>query len=71
MREMIRVKGQVSGLALSIIDTDQQIGKDARQFFKDLSQKGNALYNVMPDILSRLMDPELNLEENDFKDILK
>ncbi|XP_043285102.1 condensin complex subunit 1 isoform X2 [Venturia canescens] len=71
MREMIRVKGQVSELALTLMDSDEQIRAETKQFFKDLSNKGNALYNSMPDILSRLTDPELNLEENDFQDILK
>lgn len=68
---MIRVKGQVSELALTLMDSDEQIRAETKQFFKDLSNKGNALYNSMPDILSRLTDPDLNLEENDFQDILK
>ncbi|KAG7205865.1 hypothetical protein KM043_007797 [Ampulex compressa] len=71
MKEMVRVKGQVSELALCIVDEDEQIRENTRQFFNDLSQKGNALYNVMPDILSRLADPELNLEESNFQEILK
>lgn len=71
MREMIRVKGQVSGLALTLIDSDKQIRDDTKQFFKSLSCKGNALYNVMPDIISRLTDPELNLQEDDFQEIIK
>lgn len=70
MREMIRVKGQVSELALCIIDKDIQIQQDTRNFFKELSQKGNALYNVIPDILSRLSDTQLNLSESHFQEIL-
>ena len=68
---MIRVKGRVSELALSIVDPNPDIRNSARVFFVELSQKGNALYNVMPDILSRLSDPELNLEESRFQEILK
>ncbi|XP_076247462.1 CAP-D2 condensin subunit [Calliopsis andreniformis] len=71
MRDMVRVRGQISELALCIIDDDTQISQDAKQFFKALSQKGNALYNVMPDILSRLTDPDLDLKESQFQDILK
>ncbi|XP_071858144.1 CAP-D2 condensin subunit [Bombus fervidus] len=71
MREMVRVRGQISELALCIIDKDPQIRQDAKQFFKALSQKGNALYNVMPDILSRLTDPDLDIRESDFQEILK
>ncbi|XP_046144630.1 condensin complex subunit 1-like isoform X4 [Osmia bicornis bicornis] len=71
LREMLRVRGQISELAVCIVDHDEQLRNDARQFFKVLSQKGNTLYNVMPDILSHLTDPELNLNEADFHEILK
>ncbi|XP_029054331.1 condensin complex subunit 1-like isoform X6 [Osmia bicornis bicornis] len=70
LREMLRVRGQISELAVCIVDHDEQLRNDARQFFKVLSQKGNTLYNVMPDILSHLTDPELNLNEADFHEIL-
>lgn len=56
MRDMVRVRGQISELALCVVDEDTKIRQDSRQFFKALSHKGNALYNVIPDILSRLTD---------------
>jgi condensin complex subunit 1 len=34
-------------------------------------RKGNALYNVMPDIVSRLSDPDAGIEEDKFREILK
>jgi len=71
MREMIRVKGQVSELALCIIDEDEKIRQDTKEFFNQLAQKGNALYNVVPDILSRLADPQLNLEEKQFQETIR
>lgn len=71
MREMIRVKGQVSELALCVIDEDEQIRRDTKEFFVQLAQKGNALYNIVPDILSRLADPELNLDEKHFQETIK
>ncbi|XP_017876679.1 condensin complex subunit 1 [Ceratina calcarata] len=71
IREMVRVRGQISELALCIIDKDPEIQQDARQFFTTLSQKGNALYNVMPDILSRLTDPNLDICQSDFQEIVK
>jgi hypothetical protein len=43
----------------------------ACMFFMELSQKGNTLYNVMPDIISRLSTPDLKLEEEKFKTIMK
>ncbi|KAL7299993.1 hypothetical protein TKK_0007307 [Trichogramma kaykai] len=69
--EMIRVKGQVAQLALCMIDDNDTIRTDTRQLFRDLSQKGNALYNVMPDILSCLSDSDLNLSEKNFQEIIK
>ncbi|KZC05191.1 Condensin complex subunit 1 [Dufourea novaeangliae] len=71
MRDMVRVRGQISKLALCIVDEDTKIRQDAKQFFKALSQKANVLYNVMPDILSRLTDLEENLNESDFQEIIK
>lgn len=71
MGEMIRVKGQVAHLALCMVDENEAIRLDTKQLFKDLSQKGNALYNVMPDILSCLSDSELNLAEADFQNIMR
>ncbi|XP_077268187.1 CAP-D2 condensin subunit isoform X3 [Temnothorax americanus] len=71
MREMIRVKGQVSELALCVIDEDEQIRRHTKEFFVQLAQKGNALYNIVPDILSRLADPQLNLDEKDFQETIR
>ncbi|XP_011702254.1 PREDICTED: condensin complex subunit 1 isoform X2 [Wasmannia auropunctata] len=71
MREMIRVKGQVSELALCVIDEDEQIRRETKEFFAQLAQKGNALYNIVPDILSRLADPQLNLEEKHFQETIR
>lgn len=68
---MILVKGQVSELVLCIIDEDEQIRQDTKEFFNQLAQKGNALYNVVPDILSRLSDPQSNLDEKQFQDTIK
>jgi hypothetical protein len=47
------------------------ISEMACMFFMELSQKGNTLYNVMPDIISRLSTPDLKLEEEKFKTIMK
>lgn len=71
IREMVRVRGQISELALCIIDKDQEIQQDTREFFRMLSQKGNALYNVVPDILSRLTDLDLDISEPNFQEIVK
>ena len=33
--------------------------------------QGNAVYNIMPDVISRLSDPEAGVEETNFKTIMK
>ena len=33
--------------------------------------QGNAIYNIMPDIISRLSDPDLGVEEESFRIIMK
>uniref|UniRef100_A0A1B0GH99 Condensin complex subunit 1 n=1 Tax=Lutzomyia longipalpis TaxID=7200 RepID=A0A1B0GH99_LUTLO len=54
MHEMIRVKGQISELALRLVDEDDEIRTSTEEFFKEVSVKSTILYNVMPDIISRL-----------------
>ena len=54
LNDMIKVKGQISDIALCIADVSDKISGLAKHFFSELSRKGNALYNVMPDIISRL-----------------
>nr|CAD7396941.1 unnamed protein product [Timema poppensis] len=71
MNEMVKVKGQISDLALCIVDPEDIIAAMACSFFFELAKKGNALYNVMPDIISRLSSPDLNLPEQKFQLILK
>nr|XP_049694078.1 condensin complex subunit 1 [Helicoverpa armigera] len=71
LHEMVRVKGQIADMALCCADKDARVASMTKLFFKNLSQKGNALYNVMPDIISRLSDPELNVPEEQYRVIMK
>lgn len=71
LHEMVRVKGQIADMALCCADKDAKVAFMTRLFFKQLSQKGNALYNVMPDIISRLSDPELNVAEDQYRVIMR
>ncbi|XP_050089414.1 condensin complex subunit 1 isoform X2 [Anopheles aquasalis] len=71
LHEMIRVKGQISDLALCIVDTVQEIRTITEQFFKEIANKSNILYNVLPDIISRLSDPKLQLEEEKYHTIMR
>jgi condensin complex subunit 1 len=69
--EMILVKGQISDLAMCIVDPDDEIKKTTEVFFKEIANKSNILYNVLPDIISRLSDPKLKLEEGKYQIIMK
>ena len=71
LNDMIKVKGQISDMACCIVDSVDKIAGLAKLFFAELSKKGNTLYNVMPDIVSRLSDPEKGVEEEPFRTIMK
>lgn len=69
--EMILVKGQISDLAMCLVDKDNEIQLTTEVFFKEIANKSNILYNVLPDIISRLSDPKLKLEEGKYQLIMK
>lgn len=71
LHEMVLVKGQVSDLAMCLVDPVDEIRIMTEQFFKEIAQKSNILYNVMPDIISRLSNPSLLLEEGKYRVIMK
>ncbi|KAM6214290.1 condensin complex subunit 1 isoform 2-T2 [Rhynchocyon petersi] len=71
LKDMVKVKGQVSEMAVLLIDPEPQISALAKNFFNELSHKGNAIYNLLPDIISRLSDPEGGVEEEPFHTIMK
>merc|ERR1712183_131437 len=58
-------------MAFCIVDSIDRISGLAKLFFSELSKKGNTLYNVMPDIVSRLSDPEKSIQEDHFRMIMK
>ncbi|XP_047488430.1 condensin complex subunit 1-like isoform X2 [Penaeus chinensis] len=70
LNDMVKVKGQISDIALCITDDDPRISGLAKLFFSELARKGNALYNVLPDIISRLSDTELGIEEKRYRTII-
>ena len=58
-------------MALLIVDEVSKISNMAKLFFTELARKGNALYNVMPDVISGLSNPEAGIEEPNFREIMK
>ncbi|KAM8712120.1 hypothetical protein ACLKA7_012616 [Drosophila subpalustris] len=71
LHEMIRVKGQIADLALCIVDESDEIKNITKQFFKEIANKSNILYNVLPDIISILGDINLHLEEEKYRIIMR
>ncbi|XP_032069968.1 condensin complex subunit 1 isoform X1 [Thamnophis elegans] len=71
LKDMVKVKGQVSEMAALLIDPEEEIVHLARNFFTELSNKDNAVYNLLPDIISRLSDADSGIEEQSFHTIMR
>ncbi|XP_036930749.1 condensin complex subunit 1 [Acanthopagrus latus] len=71
LKDVLKVKGQVSEVAVLLIDPEPHITSLALNFFNELASKDNAIYNLLPDIISRLSDPERGIPSEDFNTIMK
>uniref|UniRef100_A0A665TU87 Condensin complex subunit 1 n=1 Tax=Echeneis naucrates TaxID=173247 RepID=A0A665TU87_ECHNA len=71
LKDVLKVKGQVSEVAVLLIDPEPHITSLALNFFNELATKDNAIYNLLPDIISRLSDPERGMNTEDFNTIMK
>ncbi|XP_058681359.1 condensin complex subunit 1 [Ammospiza caudacuta] len=71
LKDMVKVKGQVSEMAALLIDPEEAIVAVAQNFFGELASKGNAVYNLLPDIISHLSDPNSSIEEESFHTIMR
>ncbi|XP_034553088.1 condensin complex subunit 1 isoform X1 [Notolabrus celidotus] len=71
LKDVLKVKGQVSEVAVLLIDPEPHITSLALNFFNELASKDNAIYNLLPDIISRLSDPERGMTCEDFNTIMK
>lgn len=59
LNDMIKVKGQVCHVVLSLLDEEQQISDLAKVFFTELSKRSNnPIYNLMGDIVAILSRDE-------------
>ncbi|NWT03132.1 CND1 protein, partial [Mionectes macconnelli] len=71
LKDMVKVKGQVSEMAALLVDPDEEIVGVAQNFFSELSNKDNAIYNLLPDIISHLSNPNGGIEEESFHTIMR
>ncbi|XP_026999057.2 condensin complex subunit 1 isoform X1 [Tachysurus fulvidraco] len=71
LKDVMKVKGQVSEVAALLLDPEPHIANLAVNFFNELAAKDNAIYNLLPDIISRLSDPERGMKEEDFSTVMK
>ncbi|KAF7670129.1 hypothetical protein LDENG_00050230 [Lucifuga dentata] len=71
LKDVLKVKGQVSEVAVLLIDSQPHIASLVLNFFNELAMKDNAIYNLLPDIISRLSEPERGMSAEDFNTIMK
>ncbi|RLN53678.1 hypothetical protein BBJ29_008263 [Phytophthora kernoviae] len=71
LNDMIKVKGQISEIAISLVDENDGIRNLAKLFFFELSKKGNnPIYNMLPDAIGQLSTSEL-VSNADFQTITR
>ncbi|KAK6112629.1 non-SMC mitotic condensation complex subunit 1 family protein [Brugia pahangi] len=70
LNDMVKVRGTVADLAQCVNDENVNVGQLAKFFFSELAKKGNILYNLMPDMISRLSSNE-SVTIDDFIKIMK
>jgi condensin complex subunit 1 len=69
LNDMVKVKGQVCEIALCLRDEDPRICDMSRLLFHELSKRSNnPIYNLLPDIISKL--GQLSLPKEDFRGIM-
>ncbi|CAK8571106.1 unnamed protein product [Lathyrus sativus] len=63
LNDMMKVKGHINEMAVRLEDENERISNLAKLFFLELSKKGNnPIYNLLPDILSKLSKQNLSNE---------
>lgn len=70
LNDMVKVKGQVCEIALCLCDDEVRIRDMARLLFHELSKRSNnPIYNLLPDIVSRLSNMS-TIRKEDFRSIM-
>lgn len=71
LSDMVKAKGQISEMAKLIVDDDVALSSLAQMFFNEFKKKENAIYNILPDIISHLSGGDEEIDETKFQEILK
>lgn len=70
LNDMVKVKGQIVEIAVCLLDDVTHIADKARNFFHELARKSsNAIYNILPDIISCL-SKKSDVTSVDFKTVI-
>lgn len=67
---MIKVQGHMAEMARCVVESQEDLKDMSKQFFGVLAEKGNTLYNVLPDIFSHLNDED-SMEEKDLRTVTR
>ncbi len=71
LNDMIKIRGQVSDIAVCLEDEVPRIRDLAKLFFNELSKRGNSpIYNILPDTIGQL-SRHATLSEEGFQNITK
>jgi condensin complex subunit 1 len=71
LSDMIKIKEQISEVAKMIVDDDLSLAQMASYFFKELAKKNNnAIYNILPDVISNLSNAEVGISPEHFQVIV-
>eukprot|EP01103_Thecamoeba_quadrilineata_P010866 TRINITY_DN2462_c0_g1_i1.p1 TRINITY_DN2462_c0_g1~~TRINITY_DN2462_c0_g1_i1.p1 ORF type:complete len:1011 (+),score=148.98 TRINITY_DN2462_c0_g1_i1:371-3403(+) len=70
LNDMIKAKILISDMAICLEDQDSRISALAKLFFHELSAKGNTIYNILPDVISRLSSEDVVCSSSSFKTIM-
>jgi len=71
LNDMMKVKGHISAMARCLEDEDPRVSSVSRLFFTELAKKhGNPIYNLLPDLLSRLSS-DAEISEEAFERIMR
>ena len=69
-KDLYKIKSNISLIAKCLIDDEPIVKKMSENFFKELAQKANQLYNVMTDIIGFFTESKADTQIEDFVKIM-